>query len=412
LSQQVNLHEIPPRRRLVEIHQKLVRVRSLRTLRSRVCEYLQCGGSEVKEFHYKINGHDWKGIIYLKRNNLMGSIFSLFDNKVFIIRGFPKIRYTSNSRVRDRVCVAEEKVDGTNIGIWAFPDGSIMGKTRMVERWDKGSKRAKEYGSWKRKFAHVPCHSRIYKLAREGFLVYVELYGYHNSGEFVKYTTPMAYKVIGIVNLETYHFLPRPRVEQLCSAYNLEVVPVYYKGTLTAKEVRKMEVDLEQEMALDGMEGLVAKYWDEKDKDSYFCKIKCDRIKEVCWKISRSLIPAAMIRKCIKKALDENLGETRIEIIYPVVVEELTEDFDEAILETSQGKIKGLIRYMTTPSDVVLKARVVEVMKKMKALDVDIENPKKKGEVLSGLHDKLGDIGGGTLFKLYNEVLLEMKGKW
>jgi len=138
----------------------------------------------------------------------MGSIFSIFDNKVFIIRGFPKIRYTSDSRVRGKECVAEEKIDGTNLGIWAFPDGSIMAKTRMVPRWDLGSKRARAHGSWKKKFLDTPNHTKVYKLARENYLVFVELYGYHNSGEFVKYSVPLAFKVIGIVDLDKFHFLP------------------------------------------------------------------------------------------------------------------------------------------------------------------------------------------------------------
>jgi len=401
---------IPPRVRLVELRKKLKRVRSLKTLRYRVCKYLVCGGSDVREFHYKINKHDWKGIIYLKRNNLMGTIFSLFDNKVLIIRGFPKIRYTHDSRVKDQECVCEEKVDGTNIGIWAFPDGTIMGKTRMVERWDKGSKR--RAGTWKSKFLRAPLHEKIYKLAREDYLVFIELYGYCNSGEFVKYSVEMAYKVIGIVDLRAFHFLGRPEVEALCTKYELPLVTVYYKGTLTSKEVQRIEMDLDKEMTLDGMEGLVAKYWDMNDYDSYFCKIKCEKIKEACYKMSHSLIPATLIRKAIKKALDENLGEKRIEVLLPFVLEELREEFDESLVEPSMSKIKSLIRYATTPSNKELKKVVLEAMKDISAQGIDVTDDKNKGKVLSSLHFRLGDIKGGTLYKIYLELLLEMKGKW
>jgi len=301
----------------------------------------------VKEFHYKLDGHDWKGIIYLKRNNLMGTIFSLFDNKVVIIRGFPKIRYSHNSKVRDKECTAEEKIDGTNIGTWVFPNGTIMGKTRMVERWDKGSKKAGTNGSWKAKFEEVPIHERVYELARKDYLVFTELYGFKNHGEFVKYSVPIAFKVIAIVDRKDQSFLQRKEVEKLCKEHDLPLPTLYYEGKLTTKEVERMELDLEEGMALDGMEGLVAKYYDEKDKDCYFCKLKCEKIKEACYKISHSLIPATLIRKAIKKALDENPGETRMGILFPFVRDELKEEFEESFLEASMGKIKRLLRYIT-----------------------------------------------------------------
>lgn len=406
------LHEIPPRQRLLEIEKRLKRVRSLKTLRFRVCEYLKCGGSEIKEFHHKINNHDWKGIIYRKRNNLLGTIFSLFDNKVLIIRGFPKIKYIHDSKVRDKECIAEEKIDGTNIGIWAFPDGSVMGKTRMVERWDLGSKRAGSEGSWKNKFEKVPGYTFVYSLAQEGYLVFCELYGYKNPGEFVKYSLPIAFKVIGIVDRKSYAFLFRDEVEVLCKKYNLPLPSIEYRGNLTRKEVEKIEFNLINKVTLDGMEGLVAKYWDPNDLDTYLSKLKCEKVKEKCWKISSGLIPSLIIRKAIKKARDENLGETQINTLLPIVIEELKEEYDQSLIEASEGKIKGLIRRAVTPSDKVLKARVLEAMQEVFALGVNIEDPKNKGKVLSSLHDRLEDINGRTLYKLYLEVLLEKKGKW
>ena len=488
------LHEIPPKERLVELEKRLKRVRSIRTLHTRVCEYLQCGGSDVKEFHYKILGHDWKGLIYLKRNTLMGTIFSLWDSKVVIIRGFPKIKYTHDSRVRDQVCIAEEKVDGTCIGVWAFPNGMIMGKTRMVERWDLGAKKRqisvysletcpkcttlktllKEEGipfeekdlnetenqaelimhnitamsvpilqvdkkfyltdeifqgntlleehvlqltatpdaNWKVKFEQVPGHEKVYDLARKGFLVFCELYGYLNSGEFVKYTIPIAIKVIGIVDMKRFNFLRREETEKLCILHELPIPKIYFEGKLITKEVERIELDLEKDVVLDGMEGLVAKYWCEEEGDSYFCKLKCEKVKESCYKLSRSLIPSTIIRKAIKKALDENLGEKNIGVLFPIVVEELKEEYDEAILAASEGKVKGLIRYAVTPSDEDLKETVRLAMMDIMSTGIDVEDEKNKGKVLSGLHNRLGDIKGGTLFKLYNELLLEMKGKW
>jgi len=405
---EVDLHKIPPRIRLLAIEKRLKRVRSLRTLRSRVCEYLHCGGSDVREFHHKINNHDWKGIIYLKRNNLMGSIFSLFDNKVLIIRGFPKIKYAHNSKVKDKRCLAEEKIDGTNIGIWTFPSGDIMGKTRMVQRWDLGSKRAGKEGSWKAKFESIPAHKRVYDLAKEGYLIFTELYGYENPGEFVKYSVPLAFKVIGIVDRKHQNFLPREQVEKLSRKYDLPLPEVYYKGELTKDKIVKIEADLEEVMTLDGMEGLVAKYWDVKDKDTYFCKLKTEKIKEKCYKLSRSVIPASIIRKAIRKTFEENPGETSMEHLLPFILEELKEEYDEGFIEKSLGKIKALLRYAVTPSDKDLKDLILNLMTEMKK-EFDVTLPENKSKVLSTLADKVGDINAGTLYKIYLEILLEMK---
>lgn len=340
----------------------------------------------------------------------MGSIFSLWDNKVLILRGFPKIKYSHDSRVRDKFCICEEKVDGTNLGIWSFPDGSIMGKTRMVQRWDLGSKR--QEGTWKGKFEGSPNYSKVYELARKGYLVFVELYGYKNSGEFVKYSVPLAFKVIGIVDRKTFAFLPREEIEILCKEYELPLPKIYYKGKLSIKEVQRIEQELDKEIVLDGMEGLVAKYWDKDHKDSYFSKLKCEKVKEACYKLSRSLIPSTIIRKAIKKAMDENLGEKRMDILLPFVLEELREEYDESLIEPSMSKIKALLRYATTPSNEALKAKILEGMKEIHALGIDVTDEKNKGKVLSSLHDRLGDIHGGTLYKIYLEILLEMKGKW
>lgn len=105
--------EDPPRIRLLKIKQKMKGKRSLRKIRTIVTSVLKCKPTDLKEFSYKINNHRWRGIIYLKRNNLMGTIFSLWDTKTLIIRGFPKIKYSHDSRVKDKNCICEEKIDGT-----------------------------------------------------------------------------------------------------------------------------------------------------------------------------------------------------------------------------------------------------------------------------------------------------------
>ncbi|RLI02477.1 hypothetical protein DRO30_02590 [Candidatus Bathyarchaeota archaeon] len=72
---------------LTEIKERMKGHRSIRSIRAILSEVLQASPKFIKDFTYKIDGHSWKGCIYVARNSLMGSIFSYWDSKPFIVRG-------------------------------------------------------------------------------------------------------------------------------------------------------------------------------------------------------------------------------------------------------------------------------------------------------------------------------------
>jgi hypothetical protein len=72
----------------------------------------------------------------------------------------------------------------TNLGIWAFQDGSLMGKTRLVERWDTEGWHGR---NWRDIFERTNLMTKITKLCKEDYQVFGELYGKENEGEFIKY---------------------------------------------------------------------------------------------------------------------------------------------------------------------------------------------------------------------------------
>ena len=127
---------------LSSIREELKGARGIQNIRSIVVRITSCKPDDIKDFHYKIKGHDWTGVIYTRRNSLMGSIFSLFDNKPFVVRGYPKIRYASDSKVLNKEVSVQMKYDGTNIGLFLLPNGELMGKTRLMPRWDVQSLQA------------------------------------------------------------------------------------------------------------------------------------------------------------------------------------------------------------------------------------------------------------------------------
>lgn len=78
-----------PIQRLEELRKALKRRRSFQGLRAVVSEVLKAKPADMREFSYNINNHKWKGVIYQKRNSLMGTLICIWDNKQkFIIRGY------------------------------------------------------------------------------------------------------------------------------------------------------------------------------------------------------------------------------------------------------------------------------------------------------------------------------------
>ena len=394
---------------LTSIRERLKQARGINDIRLIAAEETKCKPDDLKDFHYKINGHDWKGVIYVKRNSLMGSIFSLFDSKPFVVRGYPKIRYALDTKLIGKEVTVQMKYDGTNIGIFLLPNGEIMGKTRLMPRWDVQSLQAmkRQVSHWKELFLKIDngeLLKKIESVCRDDYMVFGELYGYLNPGEFIKYSVPIAYKVFDVVDTRTLRFIDD--VEYFCIEHDLPCVEELWYGVLTRKEVERIEYEAKQYVKEDGYEGFVAKHFSPVDNDMHFCKLKCEEIKEKAWRISSTGIPTSIIRKAIRKTLESYPYYTKIDQIYPVVREELLEEVEPSLIDESEGKIKSLIRRLLTPTPEELKELVKEIMLELKSKGMDLE---KKGEVLPALAHRIGDISGGTLYRVYTQVLFELQ---
>lgn len=398
-----------PGERIDKLLQLLKGKRSLRTLRGIVSEVLKANPGDMKDFSHRIGSHKWRGIVYLKRNSLMGTIVSFFDNKLLIVRGYPKIKYSDDSRVYNKQCVSQEKVDGTNFGIWKFSEGTLMGKTRMTETW-LGMAWKRENLTWKGLIERADNGEFIKKvnelLSEHDYVVYGELYGKLNPGDFIKYSVDIAFKVFDILDRKTQRFLPPEKVVELSASYNLPIVKQTWEGTLTDKEINRIEFELEQEMKEDGMEGWVAKTYLQENNDVYMCKLKCDKIKEECWsRDKKPTIPMTILRKAVRKVLENFPNAKTIETMEPYVLDELREDVEETLIELSMHRIREQIRFALTPSDEDLYKLIKEKMEEMQSRGIDLEN---KGHVLSNLATALGSIKGETLYRLYQQVMREL----
>ena len=92
--------------------------------------------------------------------------------------------------------------------------------------------------------------------------------------------------------------------------------------------------------------------------------------------------------------------------IYPVVYEELKEEVKEDLIKSCEKKIKGEIKIYLTPSDETLLSVVKEELKELEKKGINLED---KSVVLSHLSEKLDQVNGNTLYKLYAQALREKK---
>ena len=54
---------------LTSIRERLKQARSINDIRLIAAEETKCKSDDIRDFHYKINGHDWKGT-YIKKFHL------------------------------------------------------------------------------------------------------------------------------------------------------------------------------------------------------------------------------------------------------------------------------------------------------------------------------------------------------
>lgn len=386
-----------PRPKLLEIQEACGKRRSLKQILPILCRILHCKANDFRKFTYHFNGHLWKGYIYHKRNSLMGTLFTVWDNKFTIIRGYPRIKYSHDSLVMGKECVVENKIDGTNLGIWLLPNNQMMGKTRLVERWDNAGWRGRV---WSKLFEKTGLVEPMMKLIKDDYQAFGELYGKDNKGEFIPYSIPIGFKVFDIVDRRTLGFVSFDEKIKLAQQFNLPTANLYWRGILTPKEVERIEFELSPFVKEDGMEGTVAKFYDLNDKDVYMAKLKCKEITEKAWAISgsHSTIPRAIIGKAIQKAI-ENLNPSvrgTKEEFEAFVKQELLEEATDELVSSSKDKIQRMIYDKLTP--IQCKDEIFSYLDELMYKGIDIEH---KGKIMSSLGNKFIGYNPSILYRLY-----------
>jgi len=382
-----------PREILYDIREGM-KNKSLPKAISIIAQRLHLGSGDYKRFSHSINGHKWRGIIYYKRNSLLGTIFSYFDSKPLVIKGYPKIRYSEVSRVRDKECYLEAKYDGTNLGFWMFPDGTLMGKTRFVERYDRPGYEGRR---WSELISDTGYMDQIAKLCKDDYSPFGELYGYRNPGEFIRYSTPIDIKFFEVCDLRTMEWIEYNRKIKLLESYGLRPVELYWHGVLSLKEIARLEYEAKQYVCLDGMEGYVAKWYSSEDRETYMAKLKCDDIKERAWGLSpRSTIPRSVISKAVKKALDNRSSFSTLKEVEDFVREELLEEATKELVNRVDKKIKRIVKGAF--GNIEDQKKIWDYFEELESMGVSIDN---KNKILSLAASVFKDINPSELYRAY-----------
>lgn len=297
----------------------------------------------------------------------------------------------------------------TNLGIFMLPDGSLMGKTRLVVGWNNPAFKMKDK-TWKQLFEMTSdgliAQNITNALKENDYVFYGELYGKLNPGDFIKYSTDISFKVFDILDRKSLRFLSPEKVYEICDHYGIPRVDQTWEGMLTDKEIQRIEFELQDQLKDDGCEGYVAKTFCTDENDVYMCKLKCEKVKEECWTDAKPMIPSSVIKKSVHKVFENYPDLKTMEDLEPHVLEELREDVEDILIEQSMDRIRAQIRWELTPRDEDLLKIVIDKMKEMQTRGMDL---RKKGHVLSNLSTALGSgISGGKLYSLYNQALREL----
>jgi len=388
----MSLMSEPPKKRIKAIHESMIGS-NFKNLRSTIYKNIT---GDIRQFTHKFNGHKWKGYIYLSRNSLMGTIFSYWDNIPIVIRGYPKIRYTEQTHLINEFCTCEEKIDGTNLGIFMLPNGAIMGKTRMVERWDLGGYKGR---FWNKLFEKTGLLDSIDRVVSNDYIIYGELYGYENAGDFIRYSSSISFKGFDIVDCTDFSFLSPSNKYNLLNSLDIPVPDILFEGFITEKEIENLEFKLRSYVMVDGMEGLVAKHYDTITKDTYFAKIKTGSIQELAWSLSpKKSIPRGFIAKALRKAWENNKNFTKRKEILNFIEEELSEEFDPEFISRSGNKIKRMIDEYFTSMQGDIKPEVFDYLKGLEERGIDIDN---KGKIMSSLSKLFTGYAPNKLYFMY-----------
>jgi len=398
--------KLSPKEKLLLVQEGLRRIRSVSGVKRVVKTALKVRESTLYPFSVDIKSHKWEGVVYQGRDSLMGTIFSLFDKEPVIYRGYPKIRYASSSQVLGKETSAQSKYDGTNLGVFSLPDGTIMGKTRMMPTWERNAFRT-EGKTWKDLMEMVRGGATFRRMKRliydKNVIVYGELFGYLNPGEFVTYSVPIDYRGFDVVSMETLGFLRPSESMSLFFHYGIPRVETRWSGVLTEEEIRRIERLLESRLGIE--EGWISKTWDDDIQDVIFCKLKAPSVKEKCWTRTGATIPTKIIKKAIKKGKDE--GFFTEESLFKFVLDELREEVSEELLTETEGKIRLVLsRELRVPEVKVKEVRVALARMKREGLDLT-----DKRRVMSRLAIEFKELHPKVLFGLYTRILKERDSK-
>jgi len=364
--------------------QALEGVKGKEEMLSVICRYVQKPESRFTYFNYQYHGHSFRGYIYnpyisSEQGQLYGTVFYKWDNdNPRIVRGYPKINYVESSTVYKKEAVVEEKLDGTNIILYPLPDGTMMGKTRAVPRYDLGGYMGRQ---WNELVGNTGRRDALHQLTRDEYCPVVELYGYLNACEYIDYPTiPIEISGIDIIDMRTHSFMPYEKKVELFGDVGIPVPTLHWRGTITDDAIGYLQHDLEALMGK--YEGFIAKTWSELYEDQFMGKIKCDAVRRLAQLRAGGALPTKEIDKAVRKVLENIAMIDSVGELHSMVIEELYSEFPANLVEVSMARIERVINRMFPIDTLMIWSELEKLEDK---IEVSIDNKAEVMRTLAGI---------------------------
>jgi ATP-dependent RNA circularization protein (DNA/RNA ligase family) len=301
-----------------------------------------------------------EGLWSKSRGPTMGTVM-LKTAPPLVFRGYPKIKYAEDkiygafrssflqTRIsEDDVLFAEEKMDGTNLAllydsripITCCGVDKFWVKTRLslvAEEWE-GNK-------WQEKLSRTPSFNKVVEAVKsDHYIVYVELYGWDNPGDFIAYPDiEIAIKVLDLVDKNTMEMVYRKEKEEFCRKWDLPITDITHKLTpyMNPYTLRDTLQTMEDEMDEINRDGIKV--------EGYMMKLNCGYLGEqILGKVKGESIQrmirglSAKSRYITKNTLRRSFLNARRDLGYTIfynsanwdeikqyVIEDLLEDFEQ-----------------------------------------------------------------------------------
>ena len=212
---------------------------------------------------------------------------------------------------------------------------------------------------------------------------------------------PISQEVIDIVDNKTLSFVPYEKKLELCIQHELPMPDLIWRGVVNEDSIGYMRHELEEKIGY--CEGYIAKTWSVLYKEQFMGKIKCDTIKHLAYMNSSGLIPAHVIDKSIRKAMENLAIIDSVSELHSFVLEDLYDEMPKDKVDASLVRIERTINRVFPIDTIAIWSKLEKLEDSM---NITIDN---KASVMKALANS--NVFKSKPSKAYQAFVMYLKKK-